>query len=300
MTLLRGLPIAVRLYPGETPVSYWARLCAANAIGQKDLWLALRHDDPALPIRVTPRSALWHIEALGRLPEGTLLRDSGGRECEHGGATRQVECPSCRMIPAAVTLCRRCSAGELITVARMHGPVCVRHRRWHGDDRDIALSGRPKLVVAQRRLNGSLSLRGVPYKSPEVEAATELLQLGKVEVERPADPLDDEIDLFPQRIALTAVLTDARLANVLMPHRLGGYALAMLFDRLVAAHAVGRRAVEGILDGLRVQGRELWSGTSAVPVQGGCVLTPSAKRMLPRAKTIRARVLHHRVEPAPR
>ncbi|EQM86817.1 hypothetical protein L687_09640 [Microbacterium maritypicum MF109] len=126
------------------------------------------------------------------------------------------------------------------------------------------------------------------------------MQLGNAEAESAADPLDNEIQLFPRRISLTAVLADARLANVLMPHGLGGYALAMLFDRLVATHAAGRRAVEGLLDGLRIQGRELWNGTSAVPVQGGCVLTPSAKRMLPRAKTIRARVLHHRVELGPR
>ncbi|MCB8044172.1 TniQ family protein [Microbacterium oxydans] len=142
MTSRPGLPTSVRLYPGETAASYWARLCAANAIGEKDLWLALRREDRTLPIRVTPRSALRKIEALGGLPDGALLREAGGRACGHGGATRQVECPSCRMIPAAVALCRRCARGDQVTVARMHGPVCVRHRRWHGSGRDIPLPGR--------------------------------------------------------------------------------------------------------------------------------------------------------------
>lgn len=296
MTSRPGLPISVRLYPGETAASYWARLCAANAIGEKDLWLALRREDRTLPIRVTPRSALWKIEALGGLPDGALLREAGGRACGHGGATRQVECPSCRMIPAAVVLCRRCAGGEQVTVARMHGPVCVRHRRWHGSGRDIPLPGRHKHLLAQRLLNGTLTLRGVPYRSPEVDAAAELLRLRNLEGGCAAELLDDEIPQFPRRIALTARLTDARLANVLMSQGLGGYALAMLFDRVVAAHSLGHRAVDGIFDSLRIQGRELWIGRSAVATQGGCVLTPAARRMLPRVKAIRAHVLNHRVE----
>lgn len=296
MSSLSALPISVRLYPGETSSSYWARLCAANATSQNDLWLALRHKDRMLPIRVTPRSALGYVEALGGLPAGALARDSGGLMCEHGGATRQVECPSCRMIPAAVTLCARCAAGDQVLVSLMHGPICVRHRRWCVGGREMGVVVRSKHLAAQRLLNGSLSLRGVPYRSPEIKAAAELLEFGVPERDGGADDLNDEIRLFPQRVSLTALLTDVRLANVLMPHSLGGHALALLFDRLVAAHAKGRGAAERILEGLRVQGRELWIGTFAVPVQGGCVLTSPAKRLLPRAQTIRAHVLHHRVE----
>lgn len=296
MNSLSALPISVRLYPGETLSSYWARLCAANTIRQKDLWLALRHKDRLLPVGVTPRSALGYVEALGGLPEGALARESGGLTCAHGGATRQVECPSCRMIPAAVTLCGRCAAGDQIMVSRMHGPICVRHRKWHVGDREIDVVVRPKHLAAQRLLNGSLALRGVPYRSPEIDAAAELLQLGVSERDGGADDLDDEIRLFPHRVSLAALLTDVRLANVLMPHSLGGHALAMLFDRLVTAHAKGHRAAERVLEGLRIQGRELWIGTVAVPVQGGCMLTDSARHMLPRVKVIRAHVLHHRVE----
>ncbi len=200
------------------------------------------------------------------------------------------------MIPVAVALCRRCAGGDQITVARMHGPVCVRHRRWHGNGRDTPLSGRHKHLLAQRLLNGTLALRGVPYRSPEVDAAAELTQLRSLEGGCATDPLGDEILQFPWRIALTARLTDDRLANVLMSPGLGGYALAMLFDRVVTAHSVGRRAVEDVFDGLRIQGRELWIGKSAVTMQGGCVLTPAAMRMLPRVKAIRAHLLNHRVE----
>lgn len=175
----------------------------------------------------------------------------------------------------------------------MHGPICVRHRTWH-----VAGYGMPsvKHIAAQRVLNGALALRGVPYRSPEVTAATELLNLRRVAFVR--DDPDVEVRSFPERVALTAALTDDRLANVLMPHVLGGHAVALLFDRIMDAHRAGRRTVERMLDGLRVQGRELWIGVSAVPVQGGCALTPSAQRILPRTKAIRANVLHHRIETA--
>lgn len=295
MTSLPRLPISVRLYPGETVASYWARLCMANTISQKDLWLSLRHHDRSLPIRVTPRSALWHIEALGGLADGALVRDAGGTLCEHGGATRRVECPSCRMMPAAVTLCLRCAGGDHVTATRMHGPVCVRHRRWHANGRDVSLSGSRKHFLAQRLLNGSLTLRGVPYQSPEVDAAAELLKLGSVKDEFEVDTPDLEIQRFPERIALTAILTDARLATVLMARSLGGHTLAMLFARVVDAHADGRGAAERIVGELRIEGREVWIAGVAVPVRGSCVLTPAAKRILPRAKTLRAHLLHHRV-----
>jgi hypothetical protein len=81
-----------------------------------------------------------------------------------------------------------------------------------------------------------------------------------------------------------------------MPSGCGPYALAALFGRLVEAHAAGRRATERMLDGLRIQGRELWLGASPVPLQGGCQLTPLARRVLPRATTIRAHALQHRIE----
>lgn len=68
MNKTRALPIPLRLFPGETPQSYWNRLCAINAISEKDLWLALRHDQHTLPIRVTPRAALRQIEVLGGTP----------------------------------------------------------------------------------------------------------------------------------------------------------------------------------------------------------------------------------------
>ncbi|NYD53586.1 hypothetical protein [Microbacterium pseudoresistens] len=278
--------------------SYWSRLCAANAISQKDLWLALRHIDRMLPILVTPRSALGYIEALGGLTEGTLVRDSGGVVCGHGGATRQVECPSCRRIPAPVTLCGRCAAGDQVTVTRIHGPVCVRHRVWLPSGAPVVAD--PRHLAAQRQLNGSLALRGVPYRSPEVSAAAELLHLNAPERDDVIDDPDDEFRLFPSRITLTGLLTDPRFARVLMSHVLGAHALAMVFDRLVAAHALGHRAAEQLLEGLKIQGRELWVGASAVPVRGGCALTPAARRILPRAKTIRAHMLHHRVEVAAR
>ncbi len=293
MSPIRPLPVPVRLYPGEAATSYWSRLCTANAISERDLWLALRHADRGLPTGVSPRAALAYVEALGGLRDGALVRDSGGQACSHGGATRQVECPSCRMIPDAVTLCRRCAAGDRITVARMHGPVCIRHRRWRNSE---GYAPTARHLAAQRRLNGSLARRGVSYGSSEVEAAAELLQLRAtrdIDIEVHPDP---EVQLFPERIELTALLTDDRLANVLMPPGCGGHALATLFDRLVEAHEAGLRASERMLDGLRIQGRELWMGGSAIPLQGGCALTPFAQRVLPRAATIRAHALRHRVE----
>lgn len=290
MSPLRALPVPVRLYPGETAPSYWARLCVANAIRELDLWLALRHVDRGLPTGVTPRAALSYLELLGGLREGELLRDAGGPACGHGGETRQVECPSCRMMPEAVILCRRCAAGDQVTVRRMHGPICIRHRRWHDGDGSMLTA---RHLAAQRLLNGSLARRGVSYGSSEVDAAAELLRLRTAaDVGVP----EVEVRLFPARIELATLLTDDRLANVLMPSGCGAYALAALFGRVVGAHAAGRRATERMLEGLRIQGRELWIGASAVPLQGGCLLTPLARRVLPRAMTIRAHTLQHRVE----
>lgn len=295
MTTLSSLPVRVSLYSGETPASYWSRLCVANAITEKDLWLSLRKRDHALPIRVTPRSALAQIEVLGGLATGALLRDTGGLECGHGGATRQVECPTCRLIPPAVVLCTRCAAGHRIVVSRMHGPVCLRHRRWCGNPDDKDTIARPDHLAAQRVLNGPLALRGVHYRSPEVGAAAELLTLHS-----PSDGVEhareEEARSFSQRVKLTTLLTDSRLVDILMVPTVGGYALAMILDRIVTAHAMGRRTAESVLDGLQVHGRELRIGTCVVPAQGGRVLTPSAQRMLGRAKTIRAHLLHHRVE----
>lgn len=294
MSPLRRLPVTVRLYPGETAVSYWSRLCKVNAIRELDLWLALRHADRGLPTGVTPRAALSYIEVLGGLREGELLRDAGGPACGHGGATRQVECPSCRMLPDAVSLCRRCAAGDRVTVRRIHGPVCIRHRRWLDGDGSVLTV---RHLAAQRLLNGSLARRGVSYESSEVDAAAELLRLRtSTDVSVPdVGAADVEVRLFPARIELASLLTDDRLANVLMPSGCGPYALAALFGRLVEAHAAGRRATERMLDGLRIQGRELWLGASPVPLQGGCQLTPLARRVLPRATTIRAHALQHRI-----
>lgn len=194
------------------------------------------------------------------------------------------------MLPEAVILCRRCAAGDRVTVRRVHGPVCIRHRRWCDGDGSVLAA---RHVAAQRLLNGSLARRGVSYGSSEVDAAAELLRLRTAEAIEVADA---EVRLFPARIELTALLTDDRLANVLMPSGCGPYALAALFGRLVAAHAAGRRATERMLDGLRIQGRELWIGASPVPLQGGSDLTPLARRVLPRATRIRAHALQHRIE----
>lgn len=299
MIMFSSLPIGVSLYPGEIPASYWSRLCAENAIAEKDLWLALRKRDHTLPIRVTPRSALMHIEVLGGLESGVLLRDTGGLACGHGGATRQVECPTCRLIPSAVVLCTRCAAGQRIVVSRMHGPVCLRHRRWCGSPDDVDIIARPDHLAAQRVLNGPLALRGVPYRSPEVGAAAELLALHSPG-DGVEDDREDEVRSFSRRVRLAALLTDSRLVNILMVPTVGTYALAMMLDRIVTAHVMGHRTAAGVLDGLRMQGRELRIGTCVVPVQGGRPLTPSAQRMLDRAKTIRAHLLHHRVEPVAR
>ncbi|MEW1963637.1 hypothetical protein AB0269_14400 [Microbacterium sp. NPDC077644] len=299
MIMLSSLPIGLSLYPGETPASYWSRLCAVNAIAEKDLWLALRKRDRALPIRVTPRSALAYIELLGGLATGALLHDTGGLACGHGGATRQVECPTCRLIPPPVVLCKRCASGHRIVVARMHGPVCLRHRRWCSNPDDVDVIARPDHLAAQRVLNGPLAARGVHYRSPEVRAAAELLTLHS-----PGDGVEgvneDEVRFFSRRVRLTALLTDSRLVNILMVPTVGTYALAMILDQIVTAHAMGHRAALGVLDGLQLQGRELRIGTCVVPIQGGRTLTPSAQRMLDRAKTIRAHLLHHRVEPVAR
>ena len=138
MTVLPALPIVVDLYPDETLPSYWDRRCEANEIKPKDAWLALRQEDRTFPILVKPRSALVHIGVLVGLADGALLRDSGGVACGRGGAKRQLELPTCRVIAAAVPLRGRCAAGVKVVVTWAHGLICVRHRIRQPGNIDLA------------------------------------------------------------------------------------------------------------------------------------------------------------------
>lgn len=300
MSSLGPLPVHVRHYRGETTESYWGRLCRANALTQTDLWLAMRHIYPDLPVGVTPRKAIDQIEVLGGM-QGRLRNGVNGLGCGHREATQRVDCPRCRMLPVPVTLCRRCTGGELVTAARPSGPICLRHARWHADKNDLDMSGHPKHEAAQRILNGPLLLRGVSYRSSEVEAATELLCLRRngSNPDGEEQRQDLQMELLPASVQAVYFLTDDRVAQVLMQPRIGSHALALVIDQIVTAAVRGRRAVHQVRNGLKVEGRELWVNGVSLPLQGGCALTPFGQMILPRASTVRARLLRHRSELLP-
>ncbi|NIG66750.1 MULTISPECIES: hypothetical protein [unclassified Microbacterium] len=131
--------------------------------------------------------------------------------------------------------------------------------------------------------------------SSEVEAATLLLQLRAGENDpEPRDREHNQVSLFPLHINIALVLTDDRMAGVLMSRRIGPHATAVAIDWVLSAHFIGRRVGNDALNEIRIEGRELWLGRTAVRLQGGCALTSSALRLLPHVRTLRVQLLQHR------
>lgn len=295
MNTLNRLPVLVQLVVGETPESYWDRLCAANLIAPADLWLAMRHVDRGLQIAVTPRSAVDLLEKIGGLRPGQLRIHSGHPGCRHTSATQRVECPRCRMLPEPVTLCRRCSGGERVTAVRRTGPLCVRHARWHDSGEDIDMRGALTHMRAQRLLDGSLHRRGISYHSTEILAAAELLRLHlAIGGQLTDEPLRTELYWFPRRIELAALLTGERMVLALTESTVSRRAQAWLIDHIVGTFCENPPAARRALESLSVRGRELWIGDPPGVLPPRLVLSPTARQLLPKIPTLRARLLRHR------
>lgn len=309
MTEARALPVRVAPVRRETVDSYWSRLCSANAIPPHVLWRSLRRADPTLPLGITPRQASRLVEDLGGVPRGLFGNERRATVCGHVERTQRVRCPHCRMLPPPESLCRRCTSGEIVFVARPAGPICIRHRRWHHAGVDIDVSGIPGLRWPQRQLNGTLRLRGIGYRSAAVVAAHDLLALWRkvecstadADADADADANADadrpmEIRDFRVVVSLAVALTDPQSLQTFALPSLGRKAQAILVDSLVrrVLQPANARTSPDSGTPLAFRDRELRIDSAPSRAQGELPLSVFGAALVPRMPTVRARLLRHR------
>lgn len=265
MSRVRPFPVRVHAFASESPASFFRRLCEANGVDEHDAWLVLRHQDPNLLYKITPLGARY-VAGLGGLPEGyfdEVVGRSGGR----GKRLLAFPVGAVRGEPLPVAaLCRRCSHGEAVAVQAWVGPICLRHRRWVQPDRGFALDDHhdtrrlPRHNSAQRCLNGTLRARGIGYSSLAVAAAREALRRVKGEqLPRSKDggiPLETEVAEFPDVVRLTAHLTSAGMARILLNDELESAARAIAIAYVTHALLIGHDVIEAIAR-IRIVGREI-------------------------------------------
>jgi len=265
----RAFPVRVRAFAGESPESYFRRLCEANAVTERDAWLVLRHQDPALWYEVGCPLGARYVAALGGLPDDfftsviSLAWAADGESMGIAARAARREPP-----PAPALLCRRCARGEVVLALAQSGPICLRHRRWVA--RDIDTRHLPRHNSAQRCLNGTLRGRGIGYRSSAIAATREALR--RVKGERLPGrkdaivPLEVEMCEFPDVVRLTALLTSDAMVRLLLNYELGtatrGIAIAYVAHVFLAGHG----AADAIA-AIRTAGREMSLGRG-IPVIG--------------------------------
>lgn len=206
------LPVRVRCFHGEGLISYAQRAAAANHLTIKDVESALRFQGYEFPNRrdSEERQRLWR--SLGNL---------------HSSAFTESE-PDDTIPLSYRRLCTKCSAGQEVNglVSAVGGDVCLRHRRWVGDELQMDVSGAPEFLAAERTFRRVLMKRGVSLGSvvlmnsrsiglclPEHVAQSRLHRLGLHEALK-------VILGYPETIAIATMLTDdAFLDQVLSPAR---------------------------------------------------------------------------------
>ncbi len=267
MSALRAFPVRVRAFAGESPESYFRRLCEANAVSERDAWLVLRHRDPALWYEVgCPRGARY-VAALGGLPDD-FFTSVIGLAGAVGGESMGITSRAVRQQPSPpAPICRRCARGEVVLALASSDPICLRHRRWVAHDIDTRQL--PRHNSAQRCLNGTLRSRGIVYRSAAIAATREALRrVRREQLPRRKDsvvPLELEMSEFPEVVRLTALLTSDAMVRVLLNDELGtatrGIAIAYVTHVFLAGHAAAD-AIETI----RTAGREMSLGRSTAVI----------------------------------
>lgn len=268
MSAVRAFPVRVRAFAGEGPESYFRRLCEANAVTERDAWLVLRHQDPALWYEVGCPLGARYVAALGGLPDDfftSVIGLAGAAGGESKGITpRAMRRESSPPVP----LCRRCARGEVVLALAPSGPICLRHRRWVAHDIDTRQL--PRHNAAQRCLNGTLRGRGIGYRSSAIAATREALRRVKGERlpgrKEAVVPLEVEMSEFPDVVRLTALLTSDAMVRLLLNDELGtatrGIAIAYVAHVVLAGHG----AADAIA-AIRTAGREMSLGRG-IPVIG--------------------------------
>lgn len=298
---MRALPVPVRFYPDETVSSFFSRLCAANQISEYEAWRALRQEDPELGIAVTPPIARVAIEELGGLRRDAMLRIRRSYStCKHDPTMWVRACTFCNGRGfGPTTLCRRCARGDLVFVERSSGPICVRHARWHSNGLDIDVRDYFPSLIAQKRLNGSLRLSALAYRSPVATVARDIVN----EWWHPARLSPEQIGLekelldLPRLVETMTALTSPELHALLTHERASHRAIAAVLMRMGAVARAGGN-ITRFTETIRVDephaalhvGGEVWSLTSSS--SGPALGAP--ERLWRRILTVRAALLQHR------
>lgn len=257
---MRALPVRIEPFPGETVRSVYRRLAEHNAVPTGELWTAIRHVRPRLPLRTSPELVPGLVEELAALPHGHFRgrpRDRLFVRCVHA-QWQHASCDSCAPLPAPVTMCRRCSHGENVEVRGRTGLVCTRHRRWHDAGADASASARH--LRAERCLVGTLWERGIGPYTGELELAAEIL--GHCQASEDAETVTTDHGMalreaYPDAVQLVALLTEPWAEQFMANTRIGHAPVAALIETSVTAVTTrARSALAAVRESFRARDRE--------------------------------------------
>ena len=219
MSALPPLPVRVVPLPAETVRSFYRRLCEANGLSQRDLWLHIRHLEPNAPLQLNPSTVPHIVSMLGGLPPLYLPDLTSDRECKgHEPDIWSRLCPRCcGSAASASTMCRRCAHGDIASLHLQTGPICVKHRRWHLNGLDLDVSTHRAQLAAQRVLNGSLRMRQIHYRSLEAGAVRELIHGWKPPLARTDHQiaLKEELEALPLLVWMLTELSTQFMIEIL-------------------------------------------------------------------------------------
>lgn len=240
---MNPLPVRILRYPAESPASYYSRLCAANCISEHVMWRSLFEQYPQIGTAVRPRSAPELVEFLGGLPPRSFVRRRGEfvSMCRHDPTLWVRACAFCNgTYLGLASLCRRCTAGELVLVERLAGPICVKHARWHTNGLDIDISGRAAQLNAQRRLNRWLHPRAIGHRTALAGVARDVVNSWWHPRNRSKDQLSlrQEIEGLPCLVDVLCALASPRMTE-LLDTQVTGRALAGVLIRMSYGVASG-------------------------------------------------------------
>lgn len=253
MTAVRALPIPLHPLPGETVTGYVGRLATANAMDFRDLKLHVRELGGLSVTKPNLERVPEIVEALGGLPVGYFAADARSHgmcvRCSHY-EWRPLRCKTCSRPQAPRSECRRCAAGASTTTRRRGGAVCLHHRRWHLDGRDINLAAHAEYGRAERWLSGKLWLRGIALHTGELQLAVHLILAAvQDDVDGSSAPTqrakefgvaldasyeDALLCTYPEAVALVGILIDPEFLRCLLTPRFTARAQVEIMQAAVA------------------------------------------------------------------
>ena len=250
MSALPPLPVRVVPLPAETVRSFYRRLCGANGLSQRDLWLHIRHLEPNAPLQLNPSTVPHIVSMLGGLPPLYLPDLTSDRECKgHEPDIWSRLCPRCcGSAASASTMCRRCAHGDIASLHLQTGPICVKHRRWHLNGLDLDVSTHRAQLAAQRVLNGSLRMRQIHYRSLEAGAVRELIHGWKPPLARTDHQiaLKEELEALPLLVWMLTELSTQFMIEILKDKTVPSLTLATVLHEFRTS-ARERRPIQEVV-----------------------------------------------------